>query len=563
MIDPVTGTIPSPNPPMSPPPTATIMLYKIPVGESGMARTSDLTEITKDTTLQFSKEWFARAMVDDVLHAEFAEFIAGELCTENLAFYRELAILEDLLASHTPTSSITDAAAYEAARSAGSTQTLARFLRSTTTITSSSDPSTITSQQTTVTPQPSTNQSNVVTALLSTLPPIPTTNVPVNLIPKFVDFYKTFFVNGSVQEVNIPSSVHKKVAATLSDAVSAIGSRNQSGVTPVTPITPLTNITLPSNVFDLAANEVLMMLYSDTFKRFVHVRPKLIAANAANAAANAPPPTKPQDDDLVSGPEAFFYLAMAVQQRESQVSLNNKDEKNSSSKGLFGLGGKKGEKENREKEKEKEKEREKDDDESTKEGKEKRRPFWKRGGGGNGANSNGTNSVIGSGRGSPSDSPASSRRNSVSSMNSPAVVNGGHANIAYNDPNVVGNGNGSGFGAATAQANGGGEATGGVKLTRSKSSNSFSSNNPTTRDRANSQLSSKSSGTLISAAPPVPPVPADYRRSGIKINGTGIPSGNNSDSGSTGSEPNDEEGPSAGLMKSGSRSKFSLFAKKG
>ncbi|KAJ3410376.1 hypothetical protein HDV05_003854 [Chytridiales sp. JEL 0842] len=212
----------------------------------------------KDAVVQFTREWFARVLVDEALFEAFGGFVELEHCSENILFYKELALLEDLAASCTPASSLTDASEYESARSAGATQVLARFLKAT--------PSGATTTQTATTTTSSITTVQPATTILTTLPPLPASQkVPAKLVQIYIDFCKFFFLPGSTHEVNVTASTRRKILSCVmpkeGEESGGGGDVQQGGEFDI-------------RVFDAAADEVLELLYKDTFKRFVSVRSK-------------------------------------------------------------------------------------------------------------------------------------------------------------------------------------------------------------------------------------------------------------------------------------------------
>ncbi|KAJ3412329.1 hypothetical protein HDV05_000926 [Chytridiales sp. JEL 0842] len=243
------------------------MLYKI--QQRSPPRLS--VDMLKDTstTVQFTREAFARFLADEGLMAEFSEFIELEHCSENLLFYKELALLEDLAAAHTPAASIDLVNAYEAARAVGATQVLARFLRAANANNSSCD----TSQQQ--------QQQQQASHLLINLPSLsPSQPVPQKLIQVYADFCKFFFLPGSPYEVNITASSRRRLLTKVfgtsdvgADTV-PVGLVEKKEKPEVLVDVETTTDVFEMTVFDKAADEVLDMLYRDTFRRFVDVKQK-------------------------------------------------------------------------------------------------------------------------------------------------------------------------------------------------------------------------------------------------------------------------------------------------
>ncbi|KAJ3112118.1 hypothetical protein HDU96_004922 [Phlyctochytrium bullatum] len=231
-----------------------IPLYKIP--SRAKIASASLT-FSKDEPLQFTRESFARVMVDPRLHGSFVEFVEHEHCGENIQFYEALAKLEDLIASSTLASSIQEAAAYESARSAGATHALARFLRASATATGSSH-------------EEPTNASSV----LVYLPPLPYIPAPPSLRSKYVEMYNTFIAQASPQEVNVTDATRRRIAAALAPALA--GDAGDDAAPPAT-------------VFDAAGDEIVDLLYRDTFKRFVAWHAKMATAAAQAETGTSSP----------------------------------------------------------------------------------------------------------------------------------------------------------------------------------------------------------------------------------------------------------------------------------
>ncbi|KAJ3201729.1 hypothetical protein HDU67_001104 [Dinochytrium kinnereticum] len=239
-----------------------IPLYKIP--SPGKQRGSALT-FPKDETVQFTREWFARVMVDPKLYSAFVDYVELEHCSENIQFYQELTQLEDLVASSVLASSIQEAASYESARSAGSTQSLARFLRAAATAMASSSTQSTDHLDSTTNPP---TLLNPASSILITLPPLPASPAPSALRQRYLEMFQTFIAAGSSLEINVTDATRKRIAAAL---VSITTPHSTSSSMQPNEDDPAT---FPSTVFDAAGDEIIDLLYRDTFKRFVTFRAK-------------------------------------------------------------------------------------------------------------------------------------------------------------------------------------------------------------------------------------------------------------------------------------------------
>ncbi|KAJ3104524.1 hypothetical protein HDU97_009137 [Phlyctochytrium planicorne] len=270
-----TAVIVSSPPPLSPSASASsvdmlgalIPLYKIPPVQG---RTPAPVAFPKDEIVQFSRESFARVMVDPNLYSAFVDYVEIEHCGENIQFYQELCKLEDLVACSLMASSIQEAAAYESARSIGSTHALARFLRAAAT-----------------TSQTNIEESTAITSVLITLPPLPVQALPPpNLRTKYFDIFTTFIAQGSPMEINVTDATRKRIANALVPilSISAVSSKTGSP-SPAAPEPGAQFESFPCTVFNAAGDEIVDLLYRDTFKRFV-------AWRAKNASAAPPPPSE-------------------------------------------------------------------------------------------------------------------------------------------------------------------------------------------------------------------------------------------------------------------------------
>ncbi|KAI8849807.1 hypothetical protein BC829DRAFT_176329 [Chytridium lagenaria] len=227
-------------------------------------------------------------MVDPKLHTAFVEYVELEHCGENIQFYQELTKLEDLVASSILAATIQEAAAYESARSAGSTHALARFLRAavitSTGLQADSDPSAASNIQ-------------PASSVLITLPPLPHTLVPHGLRQRYIDIFSTFIVAGSPQEINVTDATRKRIAAALTPILStASSSSHNSATNSHSPSSPPgfsdhgVDEAPPATLFNAAGDEIVDLLYRDTFKRFVAWRAKVgsSAVSIADSGSSTP-----------------------------------------------------------------------------------------------------------------------------------------------------------------------------------------------------------------------------------------------------------------------------------
>ncbi|KAJ3110905.1 hypothetical protein HDU96_006158 [Phlyctochytrium bullatum] len=251
-----------------------IPLYKIP--SKGRLANANLA-FNKDEPIQFTRESFAKVMVDSRLYAAFVDYVEREHCGENIQFYQELSKLEDLIASCTLASSIHEAATYESARSAGATHALARFLRAAAAAAAAASTNSL---ATTATVEEPTTASSVLTSL----PPLPSTPAPPSLRRRYLELYNTFIAQGSPQEINVTDATRRRIANALAPvlAISSVASGNAlqapSGPPSSQPSpsaggetggTGANDDAPPATVFDAAGDEIVDLLYRDTFKRFV------------------------------------------------------------------------------------------------------------------------------------------------------------------------------------------------------------------------------------------------------------------------------------------------------
>ncbi|KAJ3154141.1 hypothetical protein HK101_001674, partial [Irineochytrium annulatum] len=322
-----------------------IALYKIPTIQK--LKSSGLS-FKQDETIQHTREWFARVIVDPELLASFGDYVEKEHCSENLQFYTELTKLEDRVAAQTHTTSMADAAAYESARSAGSTHALARFLRAAATATSLASNATLTPtsnddvHSSTSSPSHSSNptapkkaaSASHATALLATLPPLPPATAPQGLIPSYVELFRTYIAQGAPQEINVTDANRRRIAASLKDAVAALNARAAGGTAAANTTADLPGF--QSNVFDPAGDEIVDLLYRDTFKRFVAFRMRAVeeqvtTPQTGGAAAGGSEERLAAGLSELDGETALMLLAQAAinaerereREQASQVAVVN------------------------------------------------------------------------------------------------------------------------------------------------------------------------------------------------------------------------------------------------
>ncbi|KAJ3133289.1 hypothetical protein HK101_004468, partial [Irineochytrium annulatum] len=313
------------------------------------AANGNISFAKSEASIQFTREWFARVMVDVELNKLFTEFVEMEHCTENMVFYNELNKLEDLIASQTVTTSITEAAAYESARSAGSSHALARFLRA------AAAASAYTASAVT-TPKASLDEDrdaarrhahsasqNAASAILAALPPLPPNAAPNNLIPHYVDIFMTFIAAGSKEEVNVTDATRKRIAGALKEAVDTFSVSSVTASANKADALAKSSLASPllSTIFDPVGDEIVDLLYRDTFKRFVAWRSKVASEDrdrereqtasatgsthlkAPDASTSSSRKTSAEFEDLqtVDHETAFMALAKAAMaaEREREV----------------------------------------------------------------------------------------------------------------------------------------------------------------------------------------------------------------------------------------------------
>ncbi|KAI9339429.1 hypothetical protein DFJ73DRAFT_948228 [Zopfochytrium polystomum] len=276
----------------------------------------------------FTRESFARVMVDPDLLPDFVSFVELEHCFENILFYGDLMALEDRAASLIPFLTPESSAVYMAARSAGSSHALARFLRTNLPPAVSNLPASAAASAPGGPPRAHSSSVSPLVATLSSLPPLPPAYpVPPQLLSAYRDLYEKFLVHGTLLEINVPDSIRSRVVRAIAD----LGNAN----------TVLATLTM----FDDVADEVLRTLYTDSFQRFVTWRrnggsvgkqqrqSKSRDSDAGTVASdssegrrrtrsgrqNLPPPEPTEEDQLadlvgsMSTAEAAFFFAMAAE----------------------------------------------------------------------------------------------------------------------------------------------------------------------------------------------------------------------------------------------------------
>ncbi|KAJ3096245.1 hypothetical protein HDU97_006078 [Phlyctochytrium planicorne] len=225
-----------------------LTLYQMPAKGTPVTAT-----FPKEETIQFTRESFARVMVDQRLFSAFGDYVKMEHCGENIEFYQELSKLEDLIACGIMATSIQEADAYSTARKAGSTHSLARFLRYAATTSQSCSENT-------------TEASSAATSVLISLPPLPSqAPPPPDLKSHYINIFTTFIAQGAPMEINVTDATRKRIASKLA---TIIPSHTASSIP--TDQVGAGSDNFPCTVFDSAGDEIIDLLYRDTFKRFVN-----------------------------------------------------------------------------------------------------------------------------------------------------------------------------------------------------------------------------------------------------------------------------------------------------
>ncbi|KAJ3208267.1 hypothetical protein HDU67_006922 [Dinochytrium kinnereticum] len=171
--------------------------------------------------LVFSKDGFERILTEWALFCEFKHYaLTVDLCMENIRFWESVVELEDLLSDVDPS--------YRNGLEASGTWALSRFLNSP----------------------------------VSHLAPIIT--VPQDLVAHFLYFHATFLARDAPLEVNIPGSVRNRIQTEIGNRSG--GAKEGEATNGATGF--------KSNVFDQAVDEVVSLLYLNTFRGFVAYREK-------------------------------------------------------------------------------------------------------------------------------------------------------------------------------------------------------------------------------------------------------------------------------------------------
>ncbi|KAI9351500.1 hypothetical protein BDR26DRAFT_851175 [Obelidium mucronatum] len=169
--------------------------------------------------------------VDGPLFKEFKQFAENDQthpeAIGNLNFYQAMCNIEDQIAATTPADSEIDAASYRTARDEGLNQTLTRFIKYTleTNPFGSGD---------------LTNRTLV--------PPIPVGPIHSNLKSQCVDIFNTYVSENAPVQVSLTSDLRRR-------AKTAINEENGS--------------TFTTNVFNDCMDQIVKLLYNQTFMRFV------------------------------------------------------------------------------------------------------------------------------------------------------------------------------------------------------------------------------------------------------------------------------------------------------
>ncbi|KAI9007119.1 RGS domain-containing protein [Gaertneriomyces semiglobifer] len=193
----------------------------------------DLSSPIASNTLAFTKQCFERVMTNPELYAEFRSFCKASHCHENLQFYEEIKDLEDLLLRELP--------GYIAPT------TLCRFVHSKGHI-PTPPPSPTLAAFPIFSPGP----------LLGTAPDT-SKPVPNALLPHFLYFHACYLTANCPTEINLPSTIKQQISLKL----------ERGGE-------------LRSDVFDRAADEIINLIYFDSFARYINQKKEV-----------APPPDTP------------------------------------------------------------------------------------------------------------------------------------------------------------------------------------------------------------------------------------------------------------------------------
>ncbi|KAJ3118586.1 hypothetical protein HDU96_000047 [Phlyctochytrium bullatum] len=173
-----------------------------------------------EAPLAFNKESFERVLMEWELFCEFRHYsLTVDLCMENIQFWESVCELEELLSEHDPTYR-------NGLDSSTSTWALTRFLNK---------------------PQ---------AALYPVYP------VPASVATHFLYFHATFLARDAPLEVNVPGKVRFRIQSDIAKRPSSAGKGQAAGDGFLT------------NIFDQAVDEVIGLLYLNTFKGFVSHRDK-------------------------------------------------------------------------------------------------------------------------------------------------------------------------------------------------------------------------------------------------------------------------------------------------
>ncbi|KAJ3090280.1 hypothetical protein HK102_004229 [Quaeritorhiza haematococci] len=207
-----------------------------------LGRNNSASELSSDSPrksevnvgeLQYTRESFAKVLYDPVLYSDFQELAEADHCKENLMFFENYTKLEQLLADYVPKygGGSRGRTGLSVPKDMSYTRSVARFLHHGT--------------------EEAANQQTV---------DIP---VPVRLVSHFLLFHASFIAPGAPHEVNITDKLRRRIAEQL-----AAGGGHR----------------VPATVFDGAADEVLGLLYQNTFRKFVKQKTASVTAdkNALN-----------------------------------------------------------------------------------------------------------------------------------------------------------------------------------------------------------------------------------------------------------------------------------------
>ncbi|KAI8826697.1 uncharacterized protein EV422DRAFT_562750 [Fimicolochytrium jonesii] len=181
-------------------------------------------------SLKYTRESFVDMLFDTHLYEKFVAFAKATLCTENVMFYEAFVHLEVLLAKYVPV---------EIQMEAGMTRCLTRFLL----------------EQSSRSSSPASTKGNSV----------PRSSLPIEVQQAITQFYRTFIMAGSPFEVNISHAIRQNVVDSLPEMF-ATQNMSEKGIS-----LSENNVDcdIPVTIFDEAADEILDLLFRNTFHLFV------------------------------------------------------------------------------------------------------------------------------------------------------------------------------------------------------------------------------------------------------------------------------------------------------